>query len=1323
MRNSSNFIMCFIALFSGLAHAQSDLPARISFIFDGGESYSPAEFDRALNGLESEVSVRYFSTNKGGEALLPNVDLRSQELVFIDGATDALPFTRDQIGLLVDSGTQVVVVNDNGSLQGSVDLSTHAYITEYWENRSIENDRSLTLYLLAEVLGKPIQQEVNPPIIYSQYEFYHPAAPTLFTELSAYQTWYAAYQAGRPALAPDAATVGIIGHLVWVQSQRTEPLDAMIEEIEARGQNAITLVHRGAVNFRETLMVNGQSVVDVLLFSGEMLNYKDPAAGRDEARQLGVPIVLALTSHSGTQTQYRESPGGLAPGLTARVVYSERDGLLEPLVVATRSESADVDYDPWQEQLSWRIDRALAWAKLRNIENQDKRVVLTYWSEAGGRADVGGDPDDFLDVPGSASALLKTMRSEGYDTGNDAIPGADELARMMAEEASNIGGWASGRLDELVANGGVITVSETEYLQWFNALPEDSRTEIEDAWGPAPGQVMVHQAVNGEKVLVIPRLQFGNIILAPHPMWGYYENEQVLMSTGELPPHHQYLAFFLWMQKQWQANAWVSLFTNLTLMPGKSQGPLYDDHVGILLGSVPHIHPERLGANGGPATRRKTLAQPLGWYNVVVPTAALGNYAELGGLLRRYYEIGDPQARLPVAEVLRDVLTSTGLALALPVDVAAAEDDALVAATSAYLEALQSATAPWGGRILGSIPEEEARLAMVGGMLGSVFTESLERNNFDPLEYRVELLRDVMVQGVSAYEAVSARLGAAYPDIVAALTQAAEYSALLDTAPNELSSIMAALNGKWIEPGLSGEAYRNPEVLPPGRSVFGFDPSQMPTIEAEAIGIRQAEALVATHREKNNGEFPQELAFVLWSGELAKSHGVTEAQILHLLGVRATRNWRGQITGVELIPRDELGRPRIDVLVTTSGVYRDQFQDKADLIAEAVALAAASQEDDNNVMQSAQSTEQKLLDEGEEPGRARQLALARVFAPAPGAYSPSIQFLAKSGDLRGDESRMAELYASRMSHAYGNGLYGQSARDAFNERLLTMNAATLSRSSDVNGLLDHPMSAAFLGGLNLAAKALTGNDVDLYVSNIKDPGNAFIESASAALQRELQTRYLNPDWLKENMEHGYDGARNFMFLTDHMDLWDSTATELVTSDDWDDTNDVFINDRFKLGIDQFFDSYNPYAQQVLMINLLGASMRGDWQASEEQLQQIAQRFLQSVEAHGPACDANQCRNAEMTEFIASTVQELPDAAPGLEAYLAAIAAATGGVAPRALPEVEGQRMEQVYPLQSDVQTQDAPWLNLWIMLLTITLLILGWYIQGRREQWSETELR
>lgn len=400
---------------------------------------------------------------------------------------------------------------------------------------------------------------------------------------------------------------------------------------------------------------------------------------------------------------------------------------------------------------------------------------------------------------------------------------------------------------------------------------------------------------------------------------------------------------------------------------------------------------------------------------------------------------------------------------------------------------------------------------------------------------------------------------------------------------------------------------------------------------------------------------------VFWSGENAKNGGVAEATALHLLGTRPVRNWRGEVTGVELIPSAELKRPRVDVLVQTSGTYRNHFQDKVALIADAVRLAAASGERDNPVADTTREAEAALIAVGETPARAAELARARVFAPAPGAYSPSIQFLAKSGDLRGDESRMANLYTMRMSHAYGAGLYGAEARAGFESNLRRIDGAALSRSSDVNGMLDQPMSAGFLGGLNLAAKALTGRDTALYVTSQRDMRNPTVLSARDALRTELRTRYFNREWLKQNQTHGYDGARTFMMATDQLDLWDTTATQMVNSSDWAEVKAVFVDDKLGLDMDRFFDRANPFAQQVMLGNLIGAAQRGHWQASAADLAQITRRLATSVRDHGSACEAGQCRNSALTEFVRKTLASEPALAT---AYASAIGRATAsGTAP------------------------------------------------------------
>jgi len=1240
-------------------------------------------------------------------------DLEGFDVVMIDGAADGLPFSADDIARL-RRDTRLVVVNPDETLQGNVPLDRHPDIETYWANRSFENDRALLSYLRRNVAEMDGGKDAPAPVVYPQSGFYHPDAGALFDTMDEYLDWYAARTDGH-AYDAQAPSVGISSYIVYYRQENTALLDAQIAEIESQGANAITQLRDGAIDL-SPFVCDGAPLVDVQLNDSERLNTQDLEAGIAELRRLGVPVLRAVPYPKGSAADYRASPGGMAPELTARVVDPEREGQIEPMVVGATNPEADIrEYVVMPEQVRWRIQRALSWARLSRLDNADKRILFTFWSEAGGKSDIGGDPDDFLDVPGTLADLIGRMQAEGYDLGGGPLPDAKQIADKMARDASNVGAWAPGELARRVRGGDVFLLPEAEYREWYDALPEQRRAEIEEYWGPPPGDVMTAAMEDGTRAIVIPKIQLGNVLIAPHPMWGYLEDEKALMSKDALPPHHQYLAFFLYMQKEWKADAWVSLFSNIVLQPGKNEGPLADDHIGVLLGGLPHIHPERLGGNGGVSNRRKGMALAYGWYNIVTPSDAGEAIGDLRGVLGRYAAATQEQKRSFEATI-REEAEESGLSRALDLDIRTAPLPELTAALETYIAELEASNMPWGGKLLGSAPEDGAMAAMVEGMLGRDFQSLFEERPDIGRAGARELIAMVVEQGRSPQAAAATVAGDPVPGLQEGLALAADFAARLRTAPREVDSLFAALSGAWLEPGPMGEPFRNPDTLPPGRTLYNLDPARLPTPEAEDIGARQAEALIDAYRAENDGAYPDKLAVVLFSADIAKTAGVSEGQILRLLGTRVERNWRGEVIGVSLIPREELGRPRVDVLVTTSGTYRDHYQDKVDLITQATALAAASPEDDNPVAKNIEDAVEALKEEGHGDADARLLAAARVFSPAPGAYSPSIQFLAKSGERRGDEARMAELFTRRMSHAYGGGLYGEYSQGAFKSGVAEMDAAMLPRTSDVNGMLDQPMSAAFLGGLNLAHKDITGEDADLFVSKLADLSNPQIETAARAIQTELRTRYFNPKWLQENQAHGYDGARNFMFLTDHLDLWDSTATETVSSDDWAEVKSVFVDDKFELGMDAFFDQANPFAHQMLMTNLLGAAQRGQWEATAEELAQIAARLAQSVAEHGPACEANQCANPAMTEFVETALSSLPDAAPLMAGYASAISAATGGggggsAGPAPDPTVTGRVVEEVLTAAAEDLGQSRMILIV-LVIAGLGVAGLGWFRGG-----------
>jgi cobaltochelatase CobN len=1109
--------------------------------------------------------------------------------------------------------------------------------------------------------------------------FYHPRAPRLFDTLDEFEAWersaLPAHSAGAAAAADKASryTVGLTVSMTTYQQHNLAHVDALIAEIEARGHRALTLVHRDAPDLARFIR-HDKAAVDVVIQVGSVFAIPDRQGFLDRLAALDVPVLSAFHHHAQNEAQYAASPTGLLPTLGSAVVDAELDARFEPMPVSGRgakregerdSHGGDAyDIEPYRQSVAWRVERALGWAKLRHTPNTRKRLLFTYWSQGGGKANVGGDPDDFLDVPATMVRLLREMRARGYDVGKDALPDRDTLARRMALEGSNVGNWAPGELASRVARGEVRLVPEDQYHAWFDALPAVRRDESIAMWGPPPGKVGVYTDARGRRSLVVPGLIFGNVVFAPNPDWGYLQDAKALMSTGALPPHHQYLAFFLWMQKSWRADAWVSFFSNISLQGGKPVGPLPDDHIGILLGGVPHIHPERLGANGGLKTKRKALAQTTSWYSIVRPSGTEAQYGELRSLLQRYATLDDDALRGEAERLIRAEAERTGLARVFDGGLAnkPAAMAEFVAAVQRELDRIDRTFVPSGSKVLGDAAEGDALVDMVTAMLGRDFVDMLPGTDAERRAFARALVREVVIDGATADTAVrefnSISLGNQRDTIVARLAAAREHAANLAAAPREVEALFAALDGRWIPPGSMDDPLRRPNAVPPGRSVYNFDSTLVPTIEAEALGIKQAETLIAAYREKHAGAYPSSHAFAIFSGEIARNHGVTEAQILHLLGTRAVRDARGVVTGVALIPREELGRPRVDVMLTTSGTYRDHYPDMMTLIAKATQLAATSAEDDNPVRKAMTATETALRAEGTAADDAARLSRARVFAPAPGAYSPSIQFLAKSGDQRGDERKMAELYTSRLSHAYGEGVYGEASRPAFERQLARVDGASFARSDVVNGMLDNPMPAGFLGGLNLAAKAVTGRDIDLYVDNLRDERNPTLESASAEIQRELRTRYFNKSWVAEMQTHGYEGARTFMYLTDHLDLWDTTATRTVGSDDWREVKRVYVDDSLGLDMDGFFDRYNPHAQQVLLGNLLGAASRGQWEASTADKAQVAARLARSVVAHGIACEANMCRNPALTRLIADALEGTADGAALLDGYTRALREAT-----------------------------------------------------------------
>ena len=1208
-----------------------------------------------------------------GGGLLPSVDgvdLSAYDLVVVDGAAPRLLNFKPQFDAAV-ARTKVVVLDNDTWVKGNVSAEVAARAQVYWRNATAENYGGLYDYLAQALLR--FGQAAADPVIYPLTAFYDPDAPTAFESRASLEAWQAARRPGVMA----RPTVGVVFYRSLALARNTAVIDALIREIDRQGGRPVALWRDSSA---DPLAAN-LAGVDALILCANQINYADHAAGVAEANRLGVPVLSCNIAYSQTPAEWTKSPGGFAPNQTGELSLGEVEGIVEPMTVGARSVAADGTalHAPIAAQVEWRVARALSWARLKRKANFEKRIVIPYYSEEGGRANVGSDPDTYLDAQASLVALLNRLRAEGYDLGAEPIPDAAALARRMADEGSNVGVWAPDELEARVKAGKVALIPEAQYLEWWSRAPQDGRRHVEEIWGPPPGRLMVQTTKDGKRDLVIPLLTFGKIALAPHPTWGYLQNDKALANVGAMPPHHQYIAFYAWMREVWKADAFLTVFTQLSLMPGKQEGPARNDWVGWLIGDTPHIQPMPLSANGGVGNKRRTQAVGVGFMPALKRMGLPPDLATLQG------ELAGAGGDAGKQEQVRALAGQLDLDRALDIDVQTASWADLSAALDEYLADISKAVSPIGGHVLGEPPAGEDRDRMVQAMLAG----------------DMEVAPDVA--------AVSRALAGDTTALEAATHERAmDYAARLEGAPAEIDNLVAALSGRYVEPGPNQDAVRNPDALPSGRNPYTLDTRRLPTKAAWETGSKLADDMASAYLAKH-GRYPQRTAFVLWSSESVTNQGVMESQILRLLGARPVWNPRGAVVDVALDDAATLGRPRIDVLVTTSGTYRDHFGDKIALIAKAVRLAAAAQEPGNPVRAAAQDAEQRLIAGGASPEEARVRSLRRIFSTAPGAYSPSTQFALKAGP-QWDDEKIGKLYNDRMGHAYGDGEDGVADPEAFMAGLDRVDSSVFSRSSNALGLLETPMPAAYFGGLSMAVRQRTGVEVEAFVADLTSPGRASLQTIDRAFQKELASRYFNPEWIKAMQKGGYNGARYMAEFADNMLMWDVVTPELVSDADWEQAKAVFVDDRYGLDMAAYFDRANPHAKQQMLHAMLDAIARGRWNADAATKASLSDLLADEVARHGATCDRASCDPDFGGKAVAPAVFALPAAAaPGAAAQASVPSAA---ITP-ASPQVRGFQMQEMTPEATPLAPSPTG-LALWLCaLLCGALMAAGGLMRPR----------
>ncbi|WP_020421903.1 cobaltochelatase subunit CobN [Amycolatopsis sp. ATCC 39116] len=1040
----------------------------------------------------------------------------------------------------------------------------------------------------------------------------------------------------------DGPVVAILYYRAHHLSGNTRFVEALAEAVEDAGGQALP-IYCASLRSREPEMMAELRKADALLVTVLAAGGTRPsevgAGGDDEAwdvaelAALDVPTLQALCLTSDRAT-WEDNDDGLSP-LDAgnQMAVPEFDGRL--ITVPFSFKEIDDDglphYVPDPERAARVAGIALAHARLRHTPPSERRIVLMLSAYPTKHSRVGNAVG--LDTPASAIELLRRMRAQGYDLGDEPFPGVEPTGTDQPDGDALIhaliaaGGQDPEWLTEEQLSGNPIRVPAARYREWFAALPEDLRAEIEEHWGPPPGDLYVDRSSNPDGDIVLASLRAGNVVLMIQPPRGFGENPVAIYHNPDLPPSHHYLACYRWIEEEFGAHAVVHLgkHGSLEWLPGKNAGLSAACGPDAVLGNLPLIYPFLINDPGeGAQAKRRAHATIVD--HLIPPMAraeSYGDLARLEQLLDEHANIAamDP-AKLPA---IRQQIWTLIQAAKLDHDLGVAErphdaefDDFLLH-IDGWLCEVKDAQIRDGLHILGAAPTGEARVNLVlamlraqqmwGGQAGAVpglrsvlgLTDGAPTSEVDAIEAWARALVEAMEKRDWAPSAVAEV--ASDPEVARVLTFAAtEIVPRLAGTSAEIDSVLHALDGGYIAAGPSGSPLRGlVNVLPTGRNFYTVDPKAIPSRLAWETGQALAESLLRRYRE-DTGDWPKSVGLSVWGTSAMRTSGDDAAEVLALLGVQPVWDDASRrVTGLEPIPLAELGRPRIDVTVRISGFFRDAFPHVVALLDDAVRLAASLDEpaSDNFVRAHVQAD---LAAHGDE-----RRATTRIFGSKPGAYGAGILPLLDSGNWR-DDADLAEVYATWGGYAYGRGLDGVEARPDMESAYRRIEVAAKNTDTREHDIADSDDYFQYHGGMIAFTRALTGKAPASYVGDSTSPDAVRTRSLSEETARVFRARVVNPRWIAAMRKHGYKGAFELAATVDYLFGFDATAGVVQ---DWmyEKLSQSYVLDQQN---QEFLAKANPWALRGIIERLTEAADRGLWADPDpELLGQLREVYLRT----------------------------------------------------------------------------------------------------------------
>lgn len=533
-------------------------------------------------------------------------------------------------------------------------------------------------------------------------------------------------------------------------------------------------------------------------------------------------------------------------------------------------------------------------------------------------------------------------------------------------------------------------------------------------------------------------------------------------------------------------------------------------------------------------------------------------------------------------------------------------------------------------------PKMPAGMPRVGKMPEHVKKMLAEREKQKDAATQTDKSKEMPASATEMVTEQEREFSAAVLEIEQTASRIMMFKTLLEQSPErEMQSLLNALQGGYISPSPGGDVVRNPNTLPTGRNLYSINAENTPTVTAWNKGKALADETIARYRQKH-GAFPRKVSYTFWAGEFIESEGATVAQALFMLGVEPIRDRMNRVTDLRLIPSEELGRPRIDVVVQTSGQLRDLAASRLLMITRAVQMAADAKNDkfDNYVAEGTVETEKSLVDKGISPREARELSVMRVFGGLNGHYGTGIMSLVEKGDAWDDASQVAETYINNMGAIYGSEKeWGAFTRHLFEAALKNTDVVVQPRQNNTWGALSLDHVYEFMGGINLSVESVTGKSPDTYFADYRNRNRSRMQELKEAIGVESRTTLLNPEYIKEKMKGGASSANTFAKTIRNTYGWNVMKSDVVDDELWNDLYAVYVKDRFRLGVQTYFERENPAALQEISAVMLETARKGMWNASEEQLNELAALHADLVKKFGAGGSDFSDSNNKLQDFI------------------------------------------------------------------------------------------